>query len=510
MRLRPPTPDEMKALADSLHFTMAADELEAYRTLVVENLAADAAVDAMVEPKPDVKYPRTPGRRPEPGENPHNAWYVLTDIRGKDAGLLAGKRVALKDTICVAGDPMGAGTAVMDGFVPDIDATVVTRILDAGGIIAGKATTEGFSFGGAGHNSATGPVRNPRDPSRSSGGSSNGSAALIAAREVDMAIGGDQGGSVRLPASWCGVYGMKPTRGVIPYTGAIPMDPTLDHLGPMANSTREVALLLEAVAGPDGLDPRQAEFTPEAYSAALTGTVEGLRIGILEEGFAYEGISQPDVDQAVHEAAQHFATLGAEVESVSVPAHRDGQAILVALAIEGAYATLVLGNGMGHGWPGFYNSHLLEYFSRAMPRRANDLSPSAKSFLFLGGHIHNNYHGKYYAKAQNLRQGVAAPRVRAGGRHALRDRNQHEDPRHGRGDVQHRMGQEAVPGGSGGHHHRVPRRRFLPVVVPSQGRHRGARMGEPGGQRLAGRGAGRARSRKADHSLSQHRRCGAR
>ena len=408
MRLRPPTPDEMKALADSLHFTMAADELEAYRMLVIENLAAYAAVDAMVEPKPEVKYPRTPGRRPEPGENPHNAWYMKTDIRGKDTGLLAGRRVALKDTICVAGVPMGAGTAVMDGFVPDVDATVVTRILDAGGIIAGKATTEGFSFGGAGHNSATGPVRNPRDPSRSSGGSSNGSAALVAAREVDMAIGGDQGGSVRLPASWCGVYGMKPTRGVIPYTGAIPMDPTLDHLGPMANSAREVALLLEAVAGPDGLDPRQSEFTPESYSAALNGSVEGLRIGVLEEGFAYEGISQPDVDQAVHEAARHFATLGAEVGSVSVPAHRDGQAILVALAIEGAYATLVLGNGMGHGWPGFYNSHLLEYFSRAMPRRANDLSPSAKSFLFLGGHIHNNYHGKYYAKAQNLRRTFAA------------------------------------------------------------------------------------------------------
>jgi amidase len=110
----------------------------------------------------------------------------------------------------------------------------------------------------------------------------------------------------------------------------------------------------------------------------------------------------------VHEAARHFATLGAEVGSVSVPAHRDGQAILVALAIEGAYATLVLGNGMGHGWSGFYNSHLLEYFSRAMPRRANDLSPSAKSFLFLGGHIHNNYHGKYYAKAQNLRRTFAA------------------------------------------------------------------------------------------------------
>jgi amidase len=408
VQLRPPTIDEMKALADSLHFTMSASELEEYRSLIVENLVAYGALDAMVEPKPAVKYPRTPGRRPEPGEDPYNAWYYKTDIRGATDGLLAGKRVVLKDVICVAGVPMGCGTAVMEGFVPDVDATVVTRILDAGGIIAGKAATEGFSFGGAGHNSATGPVRNPHNPSRSSGGSSNGSAALVAAKEVEMAIGGDQGGSVRLPASWCGIYGMKPTRGVMPYTGAIPMDPTLDHIGPMANSTRDVALLLEAVAGPDGLDPRQPEFTPEAYSQALTGKVDGLRIGILEDGFDYEGVSQPDVDQAVRDAAQHFETLGAKVSSVSVPLHRDGQAILVAIALEGAYATLILGNGMGHGWEGFYNTHLLEYLARALPRRANDLSPSAKTFMLLGAHLHTNYHGKYYAKAQNLARNLRA------------------------------------------------------------------------------------------------------
>jgi len=408
VKLRPPTIDEMKVLAESLHFTMSLEELKEYRSLIVENLAVYEALDAMVEPKPAVKYPRTPGRRPEPGEDPYNAWYYKTEIHGAPNGLLAGKRVVFKDVICVAGVPMGCGTSVMEGFVPDVDATVVTRILDAGGIVAGKAASEGFSSGGAGHNSATGPVRNPHDLSRSSGGSSNGSGALVAAKEVDLAIGGDQGGSVRLPASWCGIYGMKPTKGVIPYTGAIPMDATLDHLGPMANSTKDIALLLEAVAGPDGLDPRQPDFKPEAYSQALDGKVEGLRIGILEDGFDYEGASEPDVDQAVRNAAQHFETLGAQVSSVSVPAHRDGQAILVGIALEGVCANLVYGNGMGHGWPGYYNTHLLEYFSRAMPRRANDLSPSAKTFMLTGTHVHNNYHGKYYAKAQNLARVLTA------------------------------------------------------------------------------------------------------
>jgi amidase len=223
-----------------------------------------------------------------------------------------------------------------------------------------------------------------------------------------MTVGGDQGGSVRLPASWCGVYGMKPTKGLVPYTGVMPVDPTLDHVGPMANSVRDVALLLEAIAGPDGLDPRQPEFTPEPYSEALTGKIDGLRIGVLEEAFGYEGVSQPDVDRAVKSAAQHFQTLGAQVTPVSVPAHRDGQPILVAIAIEGAYATLILGNGTGHGWAGFYDTHLQEHYLQALPKRADLLSQSAKSFMLLGAHMHNTHRGRYYAKAQNLVRKLAA------------------------------------------------------------------------------------------------------
>src|SRR5438046_9714134 len=126
-----------------------------------------------------------------------------------------------------------------------------------------------------------------------------------------MAIGGDQGGSIRIPSCWCGVYGLKPTHGLVPYTGVFPIELTLDHTGPIGASVADVALLLEAIAGPDGLDPRQAGApAPEAYSKALTGDVSGMRIGVVDEGFGWAGLSEPAVDDAVRAAARSFARRG--------------------------------------------------------------------------------------------------------------------------------------------------------------------------------------------------------
>src|SRR5262249_29734589 len=175
-----------------------------------------ARLDEMVEPTLPVKYPRTPGYRPSEAENPLNAWYWKTDIKGASGGLLAGERVAIKDNICVAGVPMMNGSRVLEGYVPEIDATVVTRILDAGGVIAGKAACEDLCFSAGSHTCVTGPIRNPYSPDHSAGGSSGGSAALVASGEVAMTLGGDQGGSIRPPSCWCGVYGLKPTRGLGP------------------------------------------------------------------------------------------------------------------------------------------------------------------------------------------------------------------------------------------------------------------------------------------------------
>jgi amidase len=157
-------------------------------------------------------------------------------------------------------------------------------------------------FSGGSHTSAAGPVHNPRKLGYSAGGSSSGSAALLAAGEVDMAIGGDQGGSIRIPAAYCGVYGMKPTHGLVPYTGIMPVEITLDHTGPMTRNVGDNALLLEVLAGEDGLDPRQYNVKTRAYTDALNGGVKGLRIGVVKEGFGLPN-SEPDVDAKVKQTA---------------------------------------------------------------------------------------------------------------------------------------------------------------------------------------------------------------
>src|SRR5258707_1988897 len=155
------------------------------------------------------------------------------------------------------------GSAAVEGFIPRHAATLVNRRLDEGGVITGKAVCEDLCFSGGSHTSATGPVRNPWDNSRSAGGSSSGSAALVAAGHADLALGGDQGGSIRIPAAFCGVVGHKPTHGLVPYTGAVPIEVTLDHPCPITTTVRDAALILRVLAGPDGFDPRQRACPPD-------------------------------------------------------------------------------------------------------------------------------------------------------------------------------------------------------------------------------------------------------
>src|SRR5258707_464397 len=260
-----PTIEEFGKVAAELGFTFSPADLTAHLEALVPAFEAYNQLDQMPDELPAVAYPRRPGRRPSPEENPHRAWYVKTEIPGATSGKLAGKTVALKDNICLAGVPMMNGASTLEGYVPEIDATVATRILDAGGTIVGKTVCEYFCFSGGSHTSATGPVHNPRRMGYSAGGSSSGSAAVVAAGEVPMALGGDQGGSIRIPAAFCGIYGMKPTHGLVPYTGIMPIELTLDHTGPMTATVEDNALLLEVLAGPDGLDPRQYGAVAKPY-----------------------------------------------------------------------------------------------------------------------------------------------------------------------------------------------------------------------------------------------------
>src|SRR4029078_4555185 len=188
---------------------------------------------------------------------------------------LKGKTVALKDNIMLAGVPMMNGAATLEGYVPDIDATVVQRVLDAGATIIGKVHCENFCLSGGSHTNATGPVHNPWKMGYSAGGSSSGSAVVVALGEADLARGGDQGGSIRMPSSFSGTYGMKPTHGLVPYTGIMPIEGFVDHTRPMTKAVYQSALLLEVLAGPDGYDPRQYNVKTHDYTKALEGGIKG-------------------------------------------------------------------------------------------------------------------------------------------------------------------------------------------------------------------------------------------
>ena len=217
-----------------------------------------------------------------------------------------------------------------------------------------------------------------------------------------MAIGGDQGGSIRIPSAWCGAYGLKPTYGLVPYTGVFPIELTLDHTGPIAANTADVALFLEAIAGEDGLDPRQKDVKVEAYTRALANDTEGLRIGIVTEGFGWPGLSEQDVDALVEASARRFSELGAQVSTISIPLHRDGIHIWNGIAVEGATMLMVRGNSMGTNWKGHYSTSLLDAYARGRITRADDLSDTVKLVVLLGQYMQDSYHGRYYAKAQNL------------------------------------------------------------------------------------------------------------
>jgi amidase len=395
-----PTLQQMKDIVADLHMSMSEREIGEYLDVMEGTLSAYDRLAQLPDYLPPVRYPRTPGYRPSAAENPLNAWAVKSEVRGAPYGPLAGKRVVLKDNVCLAGVPMMNGASTLEGYVPDVDATVVTRILDAGGTIVGKAHCEYFCLSGGSHTSATGPVHNPYKYGYAAGGSSSGSGALVGAGEVEMAIGGDQGGSIRMPACWSGCYGMKPTHGLVPYTGVMPIEATIDHTGPMTTTVADNALLLEVIAGADGLDPRQYNVRVDKYTTALGRGVTGLRIGVVTEGFN-RAESEPDVDQKVRAGAERFRALGATVEEVSIPMHLDGPAIWTPIALEGLQAQMMAGNGMGFNWKGMYTTSLLDAHAN-WRARANELSRTLKISMLIGEYFIRSYRGHFYAKAQNL------------------------------------------------------------------------------------------------------------
>ncbi|MGH8013166.1 MAG: amidase [Candidatus Binataceae bacterium] len=401
-----PTLQQMRTLARQCGLALDDAELASFRGLLRPYVDAYDLVAATPDELPRVKYPRTPGYRSSAEENKFNAWYVKTSIKGAPDGKLRGKTVALKDNVMLAGVPMMNGSATLEGFIPDFDATIVTRILDAGGEIAGKAHCECFCLSGGSHTNATGPVHNPHRMGYSAGGSSSGSAVLVADGEVDMAIGGDQGGSIRMPAAFCGIYGMKPTWGLVPYTGIMPIEIYVDHTGPMTRTVADNALLLEVIAGDDGYDPRIKAPRVHPYTRMLDGGVANLRVAIVKEGFGHSN-SERAVDEKVLAAAHRLGTLGARIEEISIPMHRSAGALSTPIVFEGLTQTMMYGDGYGISRDDLYSTSLME-FHRRWRQRADELSETAKLGLMLGTYIHNRYGSRYYGKAINLARRIRA------------------------------------------------------------------------------------------------------
>jgi amidase len=395
-----PTLDTLRDLASDLGMSMSDEDLKSHQGALHYAVNAYNLLDRTPDELPEVRYPRLPGRRPSPEENPYGAWYVKTTVGGAPGGKLEGKAIALKDNICLAGVPMMNGASTMEGYVPEVDATVVQRILDAGGTIVGKTVCEYFCFSGGSHTSSTGPVHNPHRHGYSAGGSSSGSGAVVAAGEVPMALGADQAGSIRMPSSFCGIYGMKPTFGLVPYTGIMPIELTIDHVGPMTATVEDNALLLEVIAGPDGLDPRQRGAEAKPYREGLRGGISGLRIGVVEESFGHPQ-SMPEVDEMVRDASKRFRDFGATVETVSIPMHLMSHPIWMAVGTEGAAMQMMHGNGFGFNWQGLYVTSMMAHH-RNWRSRADELSECLKSTMLLGRYMTTRHGGHFYAKAQNL------------------------------------------------------------------------------------------------------------
>lgn len=401
-----PDKDGLRRVGEHLGMELSQDEAGSYHDFLSAITPAIRMIEQLPDLPPNVKYPRTPGYQSDPADNPYNAWYYKTSIKGAAQGKLAGKRIAVKDNVFVAGVPLTNGASILDGFVPDTDATIVTRMLDAGAEIAGKSVCEYMCFSTSSSTASTGPIENPRAPGHTTGGSSNGSAALIAAHEVDMAIGADQAGSIRMPASFCGLVGHKPTYGLVPYTGCLGIEYSLDHVGPMTDNVEDCALLLEVIAGDDGIDGRQKGVRTQVYTEALGQGVKGMRIGLVKEGFERPE-SETGVDEAVRAAAKRLQDQGAIVEEISIPWHNIGSALWLPICIEGSYHNLYHSHGMGfYGVNAAYSLSYMRAFA-GWKAHLNELAPTIKGVL-LTGEIFARHQGRLYAKARNQVQRLRA------------------------------------------------------------------------------------------------------
>ncbi|ELZ85647.1 aspartyl/glutamyl-tRNA amidotransferase subunit A [Haloferax elongans ATCC BAA-1513] len=331
-----------------------------------------------------------------------NAFITKETVESDEDGPLAGKSIAVKDNISTEGLRTTCGSEMLEDYVPPYDATVVERLKDAGATIVGKANMDEFGMGTTTETSAYGPTKNPVDESRVPGGSSGGSAAAVAAGEADLALGTDTGGSIRCPAAFCGVVGIKPTYGLVSRYGLVAYANSLEQIGPIAPSVEEAAALLDVIAGPDDRDATTREEGADSnFAAAADGDVEGLTIGVPTE--LVEGADE-GVKAAFWDALDELEAQGAEYHEVSMPSTEKAVAAYYVIAMSEASSNLARFDGVRYGKSGGYEGNWNEAFARA---REEGFGSEVKRRILLGTYaLSAGYHDKYYAKAQDARAWV--------------------------------------------------------------------------------------------------------
>jgi aspartyl-tRNA(Asn)/glutamyl-tRNA(Gln) amidotransferase subunit A len=320
--------------------------------------------------------------------------------RGKPLGALAGVPVAVKDLLCTAGQPTTCGSKILRNFVPPYDAHVISRLKGADAILLGKTNMDEFAMGSSTENSAYQITRNPWDLERIPGGSSGGSAAALAAGEAPLALGSDTGGSIRQPASMCGVVGLKPSYGRVSRFGLVAFASSLDQVGPLAHHVADAALLLEVIAGHDPRDSTSVEQPVPPFGQTVDQPVKPLTIGVAREYFG-EGLD-PEVEQSVRDALKVYALQGARVKDVSLPRSPFAVAVYYVVATAEASSNLARYDGVHFGYRAADYKNLIDMYGRS---RGEGFGAEVKRRIMLGTYaLSSGYYDAYYLKALKVRR----------------------------------------------------------------------------------------------------------
>jgi aspartyl-tRNA(Asn)/glutamyl-tRNA(Gln) amidotransferase subunit A len=317
----------------------------------------------------------------------------------KRSGKLYGIPVLVKDNICVKGEDTTCASRILQGFKPPYDATVIKRLKDEGALLIGKANMDEFAFGSSCETSCYGPTRNPWDTDRIPGGSSGGSAAAVASDQTILALGSDTGGSIRQPASLCGVVGLKPTYGRVSRYGLIAFASSLDQIGPITKDVRDAALVMNVIAGYDEMDSTCVDLPVPDYTKSLAKDVKGLRIGVPKEYFI-EGIDK-DVAASVRSSIDILRDLGADVVQISLPHTQYAVSTYYIVAPAEASSNLARFDGVQYGFRAEDANHLVDMYIKT---RSKGFGNEAKRRILLGTYcLSSGYYDAYYLKAQKVR-----------------------------------------------------------------------------------------------------------